>query len=168
MTALAQATGVVEVAPEGADVDERGERPLVLSGPRCYLRRYALLEQRVVADRLLAAHALGLPDGAESALAAHGAHADEEQRTAVRRALAAPVSIVAGGPGTGKTTAVALLLAVAAALVPAALGRAGRPDGQGGVAPRPGGPRGRGLERRVGVGGGAAGDDAAPAARHRP
>jgi exodeoxyribonuclease V alpha subunit len=115
--ALARQVGVVELVEEGADVDERGEHPLVLSGPRCYLRRYALLEQ-LVADRLLAAHALGLPDGAEAALEAHGSRADVEQRAAVRRALAAPVSVVAGGPGTGKTTAVAVLLAVAADVRP--------------------------------------------------
>jgi exodeoxyribonuclease V alpha subunit len=118
VAALTAEHGVVEVATEGADVDERGEHPLVLSGRRCYLRRYALLEQ-LVGERLLSAHAFGLPDGAEAALARHGASADEEQRAAVRRALGAPVSIVAGGPGTGKTTAVALLLAVAADVHPA-------------------------------------------------
>jgi exodeoxyribonuclease V alpha subunit len=118
VAALASEGRVVEVAPEGADVDDCGEHPLVLSGRRCYLRRYALLEQ-LVADRLLAAHPLGLPDGTEAALDVHGARAEEEQRMAVRRALAAPVSIVAGGPGTGKTTAVALLLAVAADVHPA-------------------------------------------------
>jgi exodeoxyribonuclease V alpha subunit len=113
LAALARHPRVVEVAPEGADVDVGGEHPLVVSGPRGYLRRYALLEQ-LVADRLLAVHPLGLPDGADAALEAHGAAADEEQRAAIRRALGAPVSVIAGGPGTGKTTTVAVLLAVAA------------------------------------------------------
>lgn len=115
--ALARATHLVEVVDVGANVDARGEAPLVLSGHRAYLRRYALLEQ-LVADRLLAAHALEVPEGTDEAISAHGARAAEEQRVAVRRALAAPVSVVAGGPGTGKTTAVALLLVVAAALRP--------------------------------------------------
>ncbi|HEV3211945.1 MAG TPA: exodeoxyribonuclease V subunit alpha [Acidimicrobiales bacterium] len=115
--ALAEATGVVEVVDEGASVDERGERPLVLSGPRAYLRRYALLEQ-VVADRLVAPQDLGVPEGTDWALLAHGMAADPEQRAAVRQALCAPVSVIAGGPGTGKTTAIALLLTVAADLVP--------------------------------------------------
>ena len=114
---LAAATGIVEVVEVGADVAERGEAPVVLSGPRGYLRRYALLEQ-LVADRLHATDPFDLPEGADEALAAHGAGADDEQRAAVRRALAAPVSVIAGGPGTGKTTAVALLLAVAAGLRP--------------------------------------------------
>jgi exodeoxyribonuclease V alpha subunit len=117
VTALAAVPSLVEVVPEGADVDERGERPLVVSGTRCYLRRYALLEQ-LVAARLRDARDLGVPDGADAALASLGATADPEQCEAVRRALAAPVSVVAGGPGSGKTTAVALLLGVAGAVVP--------------------------------------------------
>jgi exodeoxyribonuclease V alpha subunit len=116
-SALADASGAGEVAAEGADVDEHGEAPLVLSGPRGYLRRYALLEQ-LVADRLGAADALAPLEGLDEALARHAVRADDDQRDAVRRALAAPVSVVAGGPGTGKTTAVALLLAVAADLLP--------------------------------------------------
>jgi exodeoxyribonuclease V alpha subunit len=167
IAALAAERGVVEVAAEGADVDERGEHPLVLSGPRCYLRRYALLEQ-LVCERLLAAHALGLPDGAEAALARHGASADEEQRAAVRRALGAPVSIVAGGPGTGKTTAVALLLAVAADVHPALSVALAAPTGKAasrldqavreghtcpdGLSMAPSSPRATTLHRLLGIG----------------
>ena len=117
LDALTRSEGVVEVVEEGGDVDERGELPLVMSGSRCYLRRYALLEQ-VVAARLRSVTPLPLPDGADEAVERLGATRDAHQRDAVRRALTAPISVLAGGPGTGKTTAVALLLAVATSLDP--------------------------------------------------
>jgi exodeoxyribonuclease V alpha subunit len=113
--ALVHAGPLVEVVSEGADVDERGTAPLVLSGPRCYLRRYALLEQRV-AIRLAGAHALEAPEGADSAVLALDDRVDIQQRLAIERAFTAQLSVVAGGPGTGKTTAIAALLEVARAL----------------------------------------------------
>ena len=66
---------------------------------------------------------------------ADGYRAPDLQRLAARRALAPGVSIIAGGPGTGKTYTVARLLA-AAHLVAAERGRsplggAGRSDRQG-------------------------------------
>jgi exodeoxyribonuclease V alpha subunit len=129
LAALRDAPGLVEVVDEGADVDEHGEHPLVLSGARLYLRRYALLEQ-LVAARLSAAGTLTSPVGAEAALSALGGRADDDQRAAVARALTAPVSVVAGGPGTGKTTAVGLLLAVAAAVEPPLTVRLAAPTGK--------------------------------------
>jgi len=113
--ALLGAGHAVEVTDEGADVDAAGGAPLVLSGPRCYLRRYALLEQ-LVASRLREGSSLGAPPGAAQALRAGLGDADESQREAVARALSSAVSIIAGGPGTGKTTTVAHLLAVARSL----------------------------------------------------
>jgi len=113
--ALRAADGLVEVTAEGADVDPLGDAMVVLSGPRCYLRRYALLEQ-LVADRLRHGAALGAPAGAEDCIERHGGRADASQRVAVGRALSSAVSVIAGGPGTGKTTTVALLVEVAGAL----------------------------------------------------
>jgi exodeoxyribonuclease V alpha subunit len=111
LAALVAAGPVVEVVAEGADVAESGDAPIVLSGTRCYLRRYALLEQQVAA-RLRADGDLPALDGVETALAALAASADASQVAAVRRALHSPVSVIAGGPGTGKTTTIALLLQV--------------------------------------------------------
>ncbi len=113
--ALAEAGALVEVVLEGADVDEPGDAPIVLSGPRCYLRRYALLEQRV-ASRLAGAHALEPPKDLDVAVRVLDDRVDAEQRRAIERAFTAQLSIVAGGPGTGKTTAIAALLEVARSL----------------------------------------------------
>ena len=87
-----------------------GSAPVVLSGPRCYLRRYALLEQ-LVADRLRARD--GPRRAAPELEAALGSLAGHRRRLAGRggpRRAASTVSVVAGGPGTGKTTTIALLL----------------------------------------------------------
>lgn len=43
----------------------------------------------------------------------HGKTLNEEQRAAVRLALTSPVSVITGGPGTGKTTVTQILLTVA-------------------------------------------------------
>jgi len=115
LAALRAAGPVVEVVDEGSAVDELGDALVVLSGTRCYLRRYALLEQ-LVAARLRTTTALTMPAGAASALAVLAAAADASQLDAVRRSLEAPVSVIAGGPGTGKTTTIALLLRVLRAL----------------------------------------------------
>ncbi len=115
LAALVATPRLVEVLGDEDPVDARGGRPLVVTGTRCYLRRYAVLEQ-LVAGRLRPAAPLDAPDGTEAALAEVAGDADESQLAAVRRALTTPVSIVAGGPGAGKTTAIATLLAVARAL----------------------------------------------------
>jgi exodeoxyribonuclease V alpha subunit len=113
--ALARAGGVVEHVAEGADVDPYGDAPVVLSAHRCYLRRYATLEQ-FVADRLGQLEQLQEPPGLDEVLERVARDADVAQREAVRRAFGCPVSVIAGGPGTGKTTTVALVLRVAGAL----------------------------------------------------
>jgi exodeoxyribonuclease V alpha subunit len=113
--ALAAAGAVVEHVAEGADVDPYGDAPVVLSAHRCYLRRYALLEQ-FVAERLGEPGQLQAPPGLDDVLDRVAGAADVAQREAVRRALSSPVSVIAGGPGTGKTTTVALVLRVAGAL----------------------------------------------------
>jgi exodeoxyribonuclease V alpha subunit len=97
-------------------------RPLVWDGDRLYLQRYWHDERAVAADLTHRARA-GAPvgGGTDDALEAAlddlfdpaGAGAPDLQRTAVRRAMTSGVSIIAGGPGTGKTHTVARLLAVA-------------------------------------------------------
>jgi exodeoxyribonuclease V alpha subunit len=161
--ALSGAGALVERVAEGADVDRLGDAPIVLSAHRCYLRRYALLEQ-FVADRLGGLEQLKVPSGLDVVLDAVAVGADVAQRDAVRRAFTSPVSVIAGGPGTGKTTTVALVLRVAGALadpltvaLAAPTGkaaarldeavRAAMPDTDAGVLPRA-----RTLHRLLGVG----------------
>jgi exodeoxyribonuclease V alpha subunit len=115
LEALAAAGDLVEHVAEGADVDPYGDAPLVLSAHRCYLRRYALLEQ-LVAERLGELEQLEVPAGLDHVLERVAGAADVAQRDAVRRAFSCPVSVIAGGPGTGKTTTVALVLRVAGEL----------------------------------------------------
>jgi exodeoxyribonuclease V alpha subunit len=113
------------VAAPDAVVDER-VRPLVWDGNRVYLHRYWHYESAVVDDLTRRARRGLQPPGPRSpeeggdALEAgldalfdsrHGG--PDLQREAARRALTSSVSIIAGGPGTGKTHTVARLLAVA-------------------------------------------------------
>jgi exodeoxyribonuclease V alpha subunit len=102
-------------------------RPLVWDGRRLYLQRYWHYEVAVATDLARRADPESGPadhrasDGTgpalESALdALFGPDAGQRpdlQRVAARRALTPGVSIIAGGPGTGKTHTVARLLAVA-------------------------------------------------------
>lgn len=111
---LRAASDVVEQADVGTDVDEAGGAPGVLAGARLYLRRYALLEQRV-ASRMRVGGALER-EGLDAAVQRVGARLDAAQRTAVSLALSSSLSVIAGGPGTGKTTTVAALLEAALAL----------------------------------------------------
>jgi exodeoxyribonuclease V alpha subunit len=115
---------------------DRRIRPLVWDGRRIYLERYWRYEV-AVADQLSrrAAGAGSVPeppdrsragDAVEEALDTlfgrdPGSHQDR-QRQAARRALVHGVSIIAGGPGTGKTHTIARILA-AAHLVASAEGR---------------------------------------------
>ncbi|MCJ7437757.1 MAG: exodeoxyribonuclease V subunit alpha [Acidimicrobiia bacterium] len=95
--------------------------PLVWDGTRLYLERYWRFEQRVADDLLGRA---GTVDGFTVASPAVDAILDElfgpddplspdRQRDAVERALTRRLTVVAGGPGTGKTRTVARLLAAA-------------------------------------------------------
>jgi exodeoxyribonuclease V alpha subunit len=95
-------------------------RPLVLDERgRLYLRR-AYESQRDLA--LLVRARTGRPDlpvdwtlaeqGIERLVGPHEASDDESPRIALRTALARPLAIVTGGPGTGKTTLVARLVAL--------------------------------------------------------
>jgi exodeoxyribonuclease V alpha subunit len=107
--------------------------PLVFDGRRVYLERYWRYERRVgdfllslVSEDALISEGAGDGGGATSACplddeAVVAAALDryfagepsgpDRQREAARRALKGPFTVIAGGPGTGKTHTVALLLA---------------------------------------------------------
>ncbi len=91
------------------------DRPLRLEGTRLYLDRYWSAECRVAADLL--ARADRQVDGVEMAVLRRGLDAlfsgEEDpdlQRLAAASAVLRGVSVIAGGPGTGKTTTVARVL----------------------------------------------------------
>ena len=121
---------VHEVAPD-LDFPEPGDwlaavagSPLVaegvlrLEGDLLYLDRYHRLEEQVCAD-LLARHRQPPPAIDEAALDAalgrvRGHHFSAEQEAAAVRAARQWTTVLTGGPGTGKTTAVARLLVLLA------------------------------------------------------
>lgn len=103
---------------DGGDGGDAG-KPLAFDGERVYLRRYFDYERRLAAGlRRLAANPLpavdaGWRDTRLRALFPHLADdAGDPQAAAARAALTAPVLLLTGGPGTGKTTTVARMLAL--------------------------------------------------------
>lgn len=96
-----------------------GNTPLVLEGGRLYLRRYWGYEEEVAGGLLARGRAVCLPVD-DKILAAGLARwfppdpdgADAEQRLAALVAMLRPLAVITGGPGTGKTTAVASILAL--------------------------------------------------------
>lgn len=100
------------VATDPADTG----RPLMWDGTRLYLRRYwdqesAILEQMV---RRAAAIATDLPDGELARATLTRLFPDDPpdlQRLAAAAVLSGRLTIIAGGPGTGKTTTIARVLA---------------------------------------------------------
>jgi exodeoxyribonuclease V alpha subunit len=112
-------TGAV-AAPADAAIEPF--RPLVLDGRRLYLQRYWEYEMSVADD--LRSRSAGGPDDAPPGLeamlhAVFGADAGPEsdrQRLAVKVAMENRVSVIAGGPGTGKTRTIARLLVMAHAM----------------------------------------------------
>ena len=106
--------------------DEAGEKlPLIIDGRgRIYLYRYFAYERRLAAailDRIASAPAPP-PSGdgrrfLDARLAANAARLSgrpDWQRLAVTHALVNPLTIISGGPGTGKTTIVTTLIAALA------------------------------------------------------
>jgi exodeoxyribonuclease V alpha subunit len=109
------------------------DRPLVLDGTRVYLTRYWAEQERVVAwltDRLangVESGAMPGRDGYDGGTAGpggdgappdadlvEGGTADSDQHRAAALAANRPLCVVAGGPGTGKTTTIALIVAAVA------------------------------------------------------
>jgi exodeoxyribonuclease V alpha subunit len=100
-------------------------RPLVLDGRRLYLQRYWSFEVAVAGEleaRSARSDGAGTSDhdvdaALDAALdavftpAVRTADGPDLQRLAARRALSCPVTVIAGGPGTGKTHTVARILA---------------------------------------------------------
>lgn len=92
-------------------------RPLTLAGSRLYLDRL-WRDERLVAGRLRD-HAARIRDDVDPAsltgpldTAFAGGVAPDRQRLAVATALLRHLAVIAGGPGTGKTTTVARILAL--------------------------------------------------------
>jgi exodeoxyribonuclease V alpha subunit len=113
-TAALAASPLVAVGPDGA-----GGRPLRLVGTRLYLDRY-WREERAVADDLRrraaatdpAVDDVLLAAGLDRLFPAEDAPEPDWQRRAAEVAVRRRLAVVAGGPGTGKTTAVGRLLAL--------------------------------------------------------
>lgn len=119
-----QAAPVLACVQAGQPV---ADAPWVLDGPRLYLRRLWLRE-RAVGVQLAARAAAAVPQAAAGALApwldtlfppaarAAGATGPDWQREACARAFERQLTLVTGGPGTGKTYTAARLLVVLQAL----------------------------------------------------
>ena len=97
-----------------ADADPAAARPLVLDGDRLYLHRLFHAERRLAARLLALAAERHRSAAAESMIARvfdTGEDRTAEAVAALRIALERRLCIVTGGPGTGKTTLAAKLIA---------------------------------------------------------
>lgn len=101
-------------------VGQPGEfRPLIQDGDRLYLARHWQEETRVAASLLALAQQSFTPArAAREALRRYFPEGETGQKKAVETALAGALTVIAGGPGTGKTTTVVRLLAVLAGTSP--------------------------------------------------
>jgi exodeoxyribonuclease V alpha subunit len=99
------------------EADAEPLRPLVWDGRRLYLQRYWQHELAVADDLLRRAEVSPTTDDETDAVLDRlfplTPDGDRGQHDAARTALAGRISIVAGGPGTGKTRTIARLLAAA-------------------------------------------------------
>ncbi|HVU92080.1 MAG TPA: AAA family ATPase, partial [Jatrophihabitans sp.] len=108
-----------------------GARPLRMVGARMWLTRYWKQEEFVAADLLRRVG--GRPDGLDREALERDLAAlfdDDDQRAAARIAVASRLSVLAGGPGTGKTTTIARLLAALLRQQPAARVALAAPTGK--------------------------------------
>lgn len=100
--------------------DGRGEEPLVLDGDRLYLERYFRYEQRMVdliGARTAAPREVLTPGSRtvlDRLLSPVSGNRPNLQHAAAVNALTGKLTVVAGGPGTGKTYTVARMLAALA------------------------------------------------------
>ncbi|MCU0297677.1 MAG: AAA family ATPase, partial [Candidatus Nanopelagicales bacterium] len=92
----------------------RADRPLRLVGNLLYLQRYWLDEQEIRDALLQRAHSVGVDTAALTAglQRLFPSPVPDRQRLAAATAALRQMTIVAGGPGTGKTTTVARILAL--------------------------------------------------------
>jgi exodeoxyribonuclease V alpha subunit len=110
---LAESPAVRKVADPAGDVI----LPLVFDGTRLYLERYWRFEERVAEDLSRRARydgglAVASPE-LDQVLQQRFEAADDAQRKAARTALNHRIAVIAGGPGTGKTSTVSRLLGAA-------------------------------------------------------
>jgi exodeoxyribonuclease V alpha subunit len=98
-------------------IGRAGERkPLVVEGSWIYLERMRVLEARFCARvRALLAQPTAAQDDrairrALTAAGAAGLNLTSEQQGAIRRALREPLTLISGGPGTGKTTVIVAIV----------------------------------------------------------
>jgi exodeoxyribonuclease V alpha subunit len=119
-------TDLIDRGRAGAVVGRAGEfKPLIVSGNHLYLQRMLHLEDQFVLTvrRRLAAEVPGwTSEVVEAALSEvltrppptgrPGITLNDQQREAVRIAVQSPITIISGGPGTGKTTIVVSILRV--------------------------------------------------------
>jgi len=102
----------VEASPLVAVGEEGGaERPLRLVGSALYLDRYWREERQVAADLVSLRASLDI-DEARLGDGLARLFDDDRQRAAAETAVRRRLAVVAGGPGTGKTTTVARILAL--------------------------------------------------------
>jgi exodeoxyribonuclease V alpha subunit len=94
--------------------DGGAERPLRLVGSTLYLDRYWREERQVAVDllALMAAEPVAVDDARLADGLARLYDGDSRQRLATETAVRRRFAVVAGGPGTGKTTTVARILAL--------------------------------------------------------
>ncbi|MFZ4518158.1 MAG: exodeoxyribonuclease V subunit alpha [Microthrixaceae bacterium] len=114
---LLRASPLVRTTGDAADPDDLLLRPLVLDGHLLYLDRFHVLEQHLADDLLARAAAADIaePTGPATAVLElvdrNGRRLDATQLAAARAGLTDRFVVIPGGPGTGKTTTVARLLA---------------------------------------------------------
>ncbi len=116
----AEALASSDVVAEPSDADSTPLRPLVWDGRRLYLHRLWVDERSAAQELRRRADAPPaqapeehLVDAALDAAFGPAADGDDRQRRAARSALEGSLTVLVGGPGTGKTRTVARMLAAA-------------------------------------------------------
>lgn len=112
---VAAAGGLVATS-DGGEPADAPVRPLRLIGTRLYLDRYWREERAVAADLQTAGSAplrrVDVPLLGEGIARLFGGEDDQLQRVAAACAVLRRLAVLAGGPGTGKTTTVARIVAL--------------------------------------------------------